>query len=105
MLLSPVAAFASDPAASNPIVLQDPSTRVVFYLESDRRHVAAISPEGKLLWCDEIIGPSRNGSDPYSISDIRFKNKDTLLYAGYAGAGVAGEIDKKTGKIRQYPSL
>ena len=33
-----------------PQVIQDPVTKVIFYLESDGRHIAAISPDGKLLW-------------------------------------------------------
>jgi len=37
-----------------PEVLKDPKTKIVYYLESDRRHIAAISTEGKLLWCCEV---------------------------------------------------
>lgn len=33
--------------------LQDPETKVVYYLESDMSHLAAISPEGTLLWARE----------------------------------------------------
>jgi hypothetical protein len=33
-----------------PRILRDSKTGIVFYLESDRRHVCAISPDGKLLW-------------------------------------------------------
>lgn len=31
-------------------VIQDPKTKVIFYLESDRHHLSAISPKGTLLW-------------------------------------------------------
>jgi hypothetical protein len=33
-----------------PKVLHDAKTKIIFYLESDGRHISAISPEGKLLW-------------------------------------------------------
>ena len=36
-----------------PRVLQDPKTKVIFYLESNRHHLSAISPEGKLLWQED----------------------------------------------------
>ena len=39
-------------------VVLDPKTKVLFYLESDLRHIAALSPDGKLLWCCELIPKS-----------------------------------------------
>lgn len=33
-----------------PKAIQDPATKIIFYLESDGRHISAISPDGKLLW-------------------------------------------------------
>lgn len=33
-----------------PITYRDPETSVLFYVESDGRHLAAINPDGKLLW-------------------------------------------------------
>ena len=33
-----------------PKVLVDPQIRIIYYLESDGRHISTISPEGKLLW-------------------------------------------------------
>ena len=88
-----------------PIVLQDAATKVVFYVESDRSHVAAISPNGKLLWCIEVFPQKTVSDEPFAISDIRIKNKESLLYKGFGGAGVTGEIDKKTGAIRPYNPL
>jgi hypothetical protein len=38
------------PVEVQPQILQDSKTNVIYYLESDRRHIAAISPDGKLLW-------------------------------------------------------
>ena len=33
-----------------PQAIQDPVTKVIYYLESDGRHIAAIRPDGKILW-------------------------------------------------------
>jgi hypothetical protein len=50
---------------SQPIV-QDPETKIIYYLESDLRHIAAISPDGKLLWRCQVttITPDREKLDP-----------------------------------------
>jgi hypothetical protein len=45
-----------------PEILKDSKTKVVYYLESDRRHIAAISPEGKLLWCCEVASKQMHES-------------------------------------------
>jgi hypothetical protein len=39
-----------DPARARPMSYKDPRTSILFYVESDGRHLAAIDPEGKLLW-------------------------------------------------------
>ena len=33
-----------------PLTYHDPETKILFYAESDGRHLAAIGPDGKLLW-------------------------------------------------------
>jgi hypothetical protein len=38
------------PAAINGLVYQDPETKIIIYVETDGRHVAAISTDGRLLW-------------------------------------------------------
>ena len=38
-----------------PQAIQDSRTKVIYYLESDHRHVVAIDPEGKILWCCEVV--------------------------------------------------
>jgi hypothetical protein len=38
------------PAAITGLIYQDAATKVIIYVETDGRHVAAISPDGKLLW-------------------------------------------------------
>jgi hypothetical protein len=39
-----------DPARAKPMAYKDPRSAVSFYVESDGRHIAAIDPDGKLLW-------------------------------------------------------
>ena len=99
-----------------PQVLLDPTTKVVFYLESDRRHVAAISPDGKILWCSEIVSArgnkKRDDPGPLGIGTFRFddpndnvdgpKTGGGYLRVGIFGigfGGLTGYIDKKTGKF------
>lgn len=38
------------PAISLPYTFRDADSGIVFYVESDGRHVSAISPDGKILW-------------------------------------------------------
>ncbi len=35
------------PVSNSQRVIQDPKTKVIYYLESDLRHIAALSPDGK----------------------------------------------------------
>jgi hypothetical protein len=39
-----------DPAKAQPRAFKDPRTAISFYVESDGRHLAAIGPDGKILW-------------------------------------------------------
>jgi hypothetical protein len=39
-----------DPTLAKPLSFKDPTTSNFFYVESDGRHLAAISSDGKLLW-------------------------------------------------------
>ena len=77
-------------------VLVDPKTKVVFYLESDQQHIAAISPEGRLLWCKTVTQKT------YKLWRIvRFKLlKSGDLNVELAGSG-SGEaiLDSQTGEI------
>lgn len=101
-----------------PQILKDPKTGVIFYLESDRRHISAIAPDGKLLWCREVVPPpdkNRKGSRDLGIYDIQFddpndqgespdKGDDYLRVNifGESYAGKSGNINKKTGKSGRY---
>jgi hypothetical protein len=39
-----------DPARAKPMAYRDPRTSITFYVESDGRHLAAISEAGELIW-------------------------------------------------------
>lgn len=38
------------PAAITGLIYQDAATKIIIYVETDGRHVAAISTDGRLLW-------------------------------------------------------
>jgi hypothetical protein len=96
-------------------VLQDPNTKILFYLESDRRHIAAISPNGKLLWCSEVVHVAPKGWQgikPERIQAFWFASQDgvssgkgqasdviKVSITGEGFGGMTGYIDKKTGKF------
>jgi hypothetical protein len=63
-----------------PQVYIDPNSRTLFYVETDGRHVAAISGEGKLLWCKE----------PYRDAHVSFyrTEKPQIVYIGSAPKSV-----------------
>jgi hypothetical protein len=83
-------------------IIQDPQTKIDYYIESDRRHVAAIGPEGSVLWYSEII--PANWAGKMFILKISFvktdssstheKLIDVLVWRGGQGGG---RIDTKTG--------
>ena len=56
----------NDPQTVEPKVLIDPKTRITYYLESDGRHVAAISSDGKILWHRDPFNDA--GLWPYRVS-------------------------------------
>ncbi len=68
-----------------PQVYKDPNSGTLFYVETDGRHVAAISGEGKLLW----------SKDPFMDAHLPFyrTEKPQIVYIGPhpKGARPAGE--------------
>jgi len=94
---------------SPPRIIQDPKTKIVYYLESDQRHIAAIAPDGKLLWCIEVL-PS-----PDKIKGCRFisfgfwqpgnfppdtgKGEDCIVYYTFVGTMMTTVINKQTGAM------
>jgi hypothetical protein len=79
-----------------PKVVQDPKTKVCYHLESDLRHIAAISPDGKLLWCCETL------SVPFKVIHFSLdeKKKDVIDVWSNQGLGSWGAIDIKSGVYR-----
>jgi hypothetical protein len=97
-----------------PHVLRDPQTKVVYHLESDGRHIAAISPKGKLLWRCAVIEASDNTSRiesfelgasmrPFAESDL--KGEDFLVVGVWKSGFWTGIINKKTGVLKWEPDV
>jgi hypothetical protein len=63
-----------------PQVYKDTNSGMLFYVETDGRHVAAISGEGKLLW----------SKDPFKDARLPFyrTEKPQIVYIGPAPKGV-----------------
>lgn len=98
-LLMSCTAFGEPPTAvpaDSKKVIQDPRTKVIYYLESDLRHIAALSPDGKLLWCCGVVPASA----PRRVHIISFGfDEDDLVIdvdSNPVGPGY-GVIDKITG--------
>jgi hypothetical protein len=80
-----------------PQVLQDLKTKVIYYLESDRRHVSAIGPEGKFLWCCQVIlAPKNDFQRVFRIDRIEL-NGDDIRVVAFEGSWGVGTISKTTG--------
>jgi hypothetical protein len=60
-----------------PKILVDPQTKVIFYLESDGRHISAISPKGKLLW---LVDPFADAK----LYSYGANFRPLILYFGFA---------------------
>jgi hypothetical protein len=78
----PVAAFHPELPISSTLpdgtaLLVDQDTHVRFYLESDGRHLAAITPAGKLLWNVDLTtqsGLERTHSGPVVVETFAFSD-------------------------------
>lgn len=64
---------------SGPQVYKDPTSGTLLYVESDGRHVAALSVQGKLLW----------NRDPFKDAHLPFyrTEKPQIVYIGPASKG------------------
>jgi hypothetical protein len=99
----PLPAPARDgyPAAIDGLIYKDAATGTILYVETDGRHVVAISPEGNILWRkDPFI---EGGLQPYRMA------RPTIAFIGDARGGTVGirftssqfgEIDIATGAFR-----
>lgn len=50
---------------SGPQAYKDKDSGIIFYVESDGRHVVAINPEGKILWCRDPFADAK--LEPYRL--------------------------------------
>ena len=94
-------ASAQEPSGvGSPKSVQDPKTKVTFYLESDGRHVAAISPQGKILWIRDVIFEA--GLKPYRVAhpviDSFFLDGGSMVHCGTDSSQII-ELDRATGKV------
>jgi len=71
---------------------QDPETKVTFYIESDRHHVAAISSDGRLLW---VRDPFRDANVPF----YRGPQHSPIWAVGAAKTGYEKQFEKKGAKF------
>ena len=95
LFLAPLLASGDSPV---PQVLQDSKTKVIYYLESDRRHVSAIDPEGKLLWCCEVFrAPTNVFRRPPFIDRISCDGEDIAVGVWTGKSAGYGKINKVTG--------
>ena len=84
-----------------PQALQDSRTKVIYYLESDHRHVAAIDPEGKLLWCCEVLSEKECKEYHHYVANILVNPDKDFISVGIWVVGFrTAWINKKTGAIR-----
>jgi len=82
--------------------IQDPTTKVIYYLESDRRHVSAIDPDGKILWCSEIVSEAWRAHR--YVQEISLdKSGEKIRFMLWVGGETNGTIEKATGKIWRSP--
>jgi hypothetical protein len=98
LLFAPLIVGGDSPAPEpQPQILQDAKTKVIYYLESDLRHVAAISPDGKLLWCRQIVRtPQNDFQRNFRIFRMEWDGDDIDIFE-FQGSSGMGKLNKKTG--------
>jgi hypothetical protein len=50
------------------LTYKDPASAIMIYVESDRRHIAAIDSTGKILWHKNLVVETGNTPSIYSLS-------------------------------------
>lgn len=66
------------PPITYPYSYKDPNTGIVFYVESDGHHVAALDQNGKILWCRQ---PALDGNLP-PYSETRPQPNPLIIWIG-----------------------
>jgi len=84
---TPAQALENSSRSPIPRIFKDPGTGIIFYSESDGRHVAAISPDGTLLWhrapfTDIHLEPYRT-THPVIVSLSRLSDAPTKGHQGF----------------------
>ena len=88
-----------DPARAKPLAFKDPDSLISLYVESDGRHMAAIDPDGKLLWVrnpfeDRHLCPYRSPRPVISHLSAAKSEKHVIVQFDSSQSGV---IDETTG--------
>jgi hypothetical protein len=83
--------------------VQDSQTRTTYYVESDRRHVAAIDKSGSVLWCTEVVPAKFAGRMLVVKVTLDPKGQSLNIEIWRVGWG-GGSIDTKTGIYKDYGS-
>ena len=81
---------------------KDPTSGVIYYVESDGRHVSAIDVDGKILWnVDPFVDA---GMKPYRLPNPvivyigKSKVNEDSISISFSSSQF-GDLDKKTGKF------
>jgi hypothetical protein len=74
-----------------PLAYRDPETKILFYGESDGRHLTAIGPDGQILWVrnpfdDKGLCPYRNARPVLKV----IERANPLEVKGYLSNSSAG---------------
>jgi hypothetical protein len=93
--------FVSSTEFVAPQAIQDARTKVIYYLESDHRHVAAVDPEGKLLWCCEVLTEKESNERHHYVALIEVDpGQDYISVSVWRGGFESATINKKTGVLK-----
>lgn len=80
-----------------PYAYRDADSGIVFYVESDGRHVSAISPDGKLLWSRDPFADAHLPLYRTRAPRIVFIGRDRGNLAVSFSSTQSGTLDVKTG--------
>jgi hypothetical protein len=77
----------------SPLVYKSAKSGVLFYVESDGRHVSAIDPGGKILWCRNPFADA--GLKPYRVAKpliVEIGSPLDWMVKDMASGGKKGEL-------------
>lgn len=85
-----------DAEAPKVVTYKDPATGILLYVENDGRHVAAIDPEGKILWHRDVtadVDKARARGGPVAVHALGAPGENTL------------KVMKESGKKGDYAAV